>query len=227
MIVVGLDVSLNSPGFASFNTETNTWNLMCFAQLRRHEQKDTNLGDNVNLTILPRINKNDSDVDRYKRVLDALDEFLQRKPHENHIVFIEGYAFVPASIAGNNYKLRELTGIIKYILQHKHRIDKVEIVAIGKWKKSATGSGRASKRDVINHVKNTHGIALENVFTEGKIDQSKDPPSPAQDLADAMCIVSHGLATTLKPTKPSKKRKKSQKTQKKPRKQKKKKDQHV
>jgi hypothetical protein len=113
--------------------------------------------------------------------------------HSDVKVIIESYAFA-ATGSGHSYKLQELGGVIKHAIWKSFPTWIVDIVPPTSWKKGALGTGRATKHDVINHLLD-HGpcVSLMEIL---KLDLTKQGgvPCPAQDLADATCLVLSDLS---------------------------------
>ncbi len=184
--IVGLDMSLTSPGIAVFGRRTQFWNLYAFAQRKREIGMKRNINSNARIELFGRIPSSDtaSDAERYKFIVDHIIQIIP----EDSIVLIEGYAFVNRAIAGSNFKLHELGGFLKVKLLEK-KITNVHSIVSSCWKKAAIGKGNATKNEVVDCVLNKDPfIDLMKLFqleptVNGEI------PCPVQDLADAIEMV--------------------------------------
>jgi Holliday junction resolvasome RuvABC endonuclease subunit len=211
MIYIGCDVSVQSPGFAVFDTTTKIWSLYCFAQ-RKREIGLTFQSASTTITVWPDsldCKNHNSDIDRYVIIINRLSEVVERHRCENEKVhmLIEDYAYCTSDSA-HSTKLHEISGIIKYTFRNEY----VKTIAIGTWKKAATGNGRASKQDAVDTIlQRGPKVDVHEVFgMPKKID--KTPATPIQDLADAACIVLAVVSPV--PTKKKRKRKKNVSVQK-------------
>lgn len=194
-IIMGLDLSLKSPGIAMHYLSTNTWRLYAFAQNNKHPcYGDNLLSPTVNVRLFPRIpdSKKASDAARYQFICEHIGSI--RDLNRVKEVKMEFYAFTgrnkrekgEKSKSGNNFKLQELGGACKTML-YKKGIDNITHVVSSSWKKKVVGHGFATKWQVFNHVK-THLVDLSTLFPFEVMDPTKEVPCPIQDLADSMCI---------------------------------------
>lgn len=191
MIIIGLDMSLRSPGFSATNTCDGTWTIGCLylPNLKKsfpHASSDVmnvfSVTDSVELIIYPRIKNSDPDIKRYDHIVKNLCHFIRHvnaKDQEEIRMYIEGYAFVH-KFAGSDYKTKELTGIVKYALRYLNPIS----VPITTWRKVVSGSGKMTKTGALQKVAGI--INLDLVALLGTSD------SPAHDMADAICIALYG-----------------------------------
>jgi hypothetical protein len=211
--VLGLDVSLCSPGGALYITNSNTWLLFCFAQTKRETQLGEEWGKKTTTTtttrkivasptasifIFPRIQKEASDMERYRQITNTITSWLKTVLHDHAVTatlrtVVEAYAFVPRRIAGHSYKLREITGILKFMLLKEItpmcRVT-IETVTVGQWKKALCGSGKVGKRDVLTRVQTVGPcVDLFACFHIIPKDPDKHAPTPLQDMADAVGLV--------------------------------------
>ena len=190
MKVVGLDVSLKSTGIAIFDTVTNFYTLGCFAQTKKQMAKGCNVpgkewrrltNHNCEVLIFPSISGKETDTSKYTHTVKTLEEFFDycNVDAGNSVIYIEGYAY--AKQGAHSYKQKELVGILKYVF-HEFTI---RTRNISKWKKGLTGNGKASKMDVLEHI---HKVSNIDIFTMFGVQYKGIPPSPYQDLADAVGI---------------------------------------
>ena len=191
MIIIGLDMSLRSPGFSATNTCDGTWTIGClylpnlkksFPQASIDVTNIFSVTDSVEVIIYPRISNADPDIKRYDHIVKNLSHFIRHvnaTDREEIRMYIEGYAFVH-KFAGSDYKTKELTGIVKYTFRNLNPIT----VPITTWKKVVSGSGKLDKAGALKQVAGV--INLDLVALLGTSD------SPAHDIADAMCIALYG-----------------------------------
>ena len=191
MIIIGLDMSLRSPGFSATNTCDGTWTIGClylpnlkksFPQASSDVTNIFSVTDSVEVIIYPRISNADPDIKRYDHIVKSLGHFIRHvnaTDQEEIRMYIEGYAFVH-KFAGSDYKTKELTGIVKYAFKHLNPVS----VPITTWRKVVSGSGKMTKTGALQKVAGI--INLDLVALLGTSD------SPAHDIADAMCIALYG-----------------------------------
>jgi Holliday junction resolvasome RuvABC endonuclease subunit len=180
--IVGLDMSLTSPGVAVLTG--NIWQLYGFSKKKTKVTRSFNIRDNINLTLFPTIPKDHSDAKRYKFIIDFLINVIP----QNSDIWIEAYAYPSRNKSGSNFKLHELGGHLKVRLEEHHSNHYQNVVA-SSWKKKVVGKGNATKLDVLHHVKEQEPfIDLLNILNL-ELTKKGDVPCPAQDIADAICIV--------------------------------------
>ncbi len=185
-VIVGLDMSLTSAGIAVFHQDTKIWQLYAFAQRKKEIGMKRKLNDHCILTLFNRIPKSDiaSDAERYKFIVDNIIKIIP----SNSIILIEAYAYPNKAIAGSNFKLHELGGVLKVEL-FKKGIELVYSIVSSSWKKLAFGKGNLNKNDVVGFVKeNDPSIDLMKIF-DLQTSKSGEIPCPVQDIADAIGIV--------------------------------------
>ena len=154
MYVIGVDLSLRSPGFAVYYN--STWILYYFAQNNKQQGHIwTNEDGSIKIISLPRIPaSNCSDILRYAHIIHAFEvDILSKLDRSIPIrILLEDYAFVARKFAGHHKKLQELGGIFKYSL-YTNNITDVECITSARWKKMATGNGRITKRGMVAFIK--------------------------------------------------------------------------
>ncbi len=185
-IIVGLDMSLTSAGIAIFYQATKKWQLYAFAQRKREIGLTKKINTNCTLTLFNEIPSaaDACDAFRYKFVIDHIIKVIPL----HSIVLIEAYAYPNKAIAGSNFKLHELGGVLKVELLKKNITDVSSIVNTS-WKKLTLGNGNATKLDVVNHCQiNEPNINILEVLNL-QLTKNNEVPCPAQDIADAICIV--------------------------------------
>jgi hypothetical protein len=190
VIYVGLDLSLTSPGVAIYETVSAAWTLYGFEQRVREHGLTRHCGATT-ILLLPRIpSAASSNEARYEHIRHYIVDVMLARFHADPsvVVGIECYAF-GAKNAGSSYKLQELGGIVKHSLWKTYPTWRQEIITPGQWKKQTIGSGRATKADALKHIQ-THGPVVCLLPELGlELTSNGDVPCPAQDLADAACIV--------------------------------------
>lgn len=213
-LTIGLDISVTSPavcvGVVDETTNITKWHLACFAQRNKDfSAKIPPECNKVTLTVYPRVPKSKSpDLIRYQHILKYFMQFLAKfnPTKENTSIAVEGYAFVPAHLAGSSYKLHEVTGALKCEIFRRWGI-LTQTIAVGTWKKLSCGKGNVKKIDVVNMVKRELNIDALAVFGMS-LSKSGEVPVPVQDMCD-----SFGIALALQKieaddvTPPPKKRK--------------------
>ncbi len=183
---IGIDLSLQSPGVAVLETNSNKWHLFGFHQ---HIRKFHDVHHDL-ITLFPQIpdatvsNNNE----RYKFVTDHILEIVQKfqtlYPNPNDLqVSIEGYAFKKNSAHAS--KLKELCGLLKYRLYFEYGV-KCQILPPTKWKKYGTGKGIRSKLETGQIIRAKTGIDLFTIFG---IEEKEDVENPVEDIYDSMGIV--------------------------------------
>ncbi len=185
LYVVGLDMSLTSPGVAVYNTQTHFWNLYAFAQRKSELHTHININQNATLHLFDCIpeSKYAADAVRYKFIVDCIVPIIPL----DSAVLLEAYAFPNRAIAGSNFKLHELGGVLKVRLLERG-IRNVHSIVSSSWKKACTGSGKATKNEIVDFVlHNDPSIDLMKILNL-KLSVNGEIPCPAQDLADAICI---------------------------------------
>lgn len=183
--VVGLDMSLTSPGIACFSA--GVWNLWCFALRKKDENLQWQSTDGtVKLKVLPMIpGPSLPDVDRYRHIITHIQrECVPHWPSDSRL-YLENYVFVKPGLAGSSYKIHELGGILKYELAKTHPF--LTTVAPSVWKKQLTGISGLSKHQTLLYVQSQlPQLDLMNLFGFGS---TLIVPNPVQDIADAIGIV--------------------------------------
>lgn len=188
MIVVGIDLSVRSPGVAVLDTCRDSWALYGFAQCQQHRDLVHETG-HARIELLPMIpGPEASDQARYAHITDHIVGIVSRhhSDHSDLVVALEHYAFSASS--ASSYKLQELGGIVKQAIWGRFRHSRQLTVPPSRWKKRVLGQGRATKHDALVFLKtNGPGVCLLTC-THSQLRKNGDVPCPAQDLADAACI---------------------------------------
>lgn len=199
-VVVGLDLSLCSPGLAMYccGGQRTSWTLACIAQRKREHKLDAvSLSDNVTLMVKPPLTGTEtSDVVRYLHIENVLKTLMSTPVANGHVVtddddvtfVIENYAYAAAN-QGHSYKLHELGGVIKTYIHRCWPKATVVILSPGTWKKFFVGNGHATKHNVLTSVNALFGgIDIMHVFGLA-MGPNDAVPTPVQDLCDAVGLV--------------------------------------
>ncbi len=184
--IVGIDLSLKSPGITIFNSVTHKWLLYGFSQTQKIRNPWISPNGDVRIYILPKIpGTSSSDIVRYDYISKSIVSILP-KHKDKTIIYLEDYAYVNSRIAGSSFKLHELGGILKYTLFNNH-YSNVMIISHCKWKKVVCKSGKISKQQMVEFVQyNGPQIDLWDIF--GLVYDLKSVPTPIQDIADSVGI---------------------------------------
>jgi hypothetical protein len=191
MILIGLDISLRSPGFAIFDQTLDTWKLFGFAQ--RKDQINfrwSNADKTISIQLLPVIPKGLTDWATYQFIMKHIEyNVLSSVNTSSHIQpIMEGYAYVRPGIAGHSYKLHELGGIVKHYFYTTYQVDTI-VIPPTRWKKVCLENGNASKLDTVLSLKQYYPqIDLLNIFQITSV-KNDNVVHPIQDLADAVCLI--------------------------------------
>jgi Holliday junction resolvasome RuvABC endonuclease subunit len=172
MYILGIDMSLTSPGIALYNEETAEWQLRCFAN--RNREENIVYGP---LVVWNRLQSSSVDIERYIHIIDQIMSYVKDKNITR--IVLEGYAY--AANSAHSAKLHEITGILKYTLTRHFPLAKWTIFAPTSWRKIVHGNGHASKQSAIDHVQaSVADIPAALGISSG---------SPLTDICDAVCLV--------------------------------------
>ncbi len=184
-IVIGIDLSLRSPGIATLHQ--GVWSIWCFATRQREVGLCwTSADQKVTVQTLAMIpDRKAPDIVRYTHIVDQLQTHCYPHWPVGSCVHLEDYIYPKAALSGSAYKIHELGGIVKYSLSRAGFT--FQSVAPTTWKKQI-GNGRMSKQQTLELVERT--IPQLNLLALFGFEGSfKEPPNPVQDLADAIGIV--------------------------------------
>ena len=184
-IIIGIDLSLRSPGIASLHK--GVWYIWCFATRRREVGLCwTSSDQQVTVKTLPAIPpRSTPDIVRYTHIVEQIQTHCYPHWPVGSCIHIEDYIYPKAALSGSAYKIHELGGILKYSLTRAGFI--FQPVAPSVWKKRM-GNSKMSKQETLEHVeKNIPQLNLMSLF--GFAPDKKEPPNPVQDMADAVGIV--------------------------------------
>ena len=170
-MLLGLDLSLTSPGIVTF--DGTHYRAHCYSPRKLVERHV----DNFHFYPVPDISKLPL-LDRYNHILTLITTAVGDNVGT---AIIEGYAY-GANSAGSS-KLYELGGIVKH---HLHQLGwTIVVVAPTRVKKQFTGNGRADKAIM-------YATFLERGFPDLKKlihSKAKGIPNPVQDVVDAVALV--------------------------------------
>lgn len=188
MLLIGIDLSLRSPGIAVFDTSihnSEAWHIYAFTQTTTKHK----IENNKHIKLLSPIPSCDNEIDlkRYRYIVDSIVKIIQESQtnHKDVRVAIEGYAF-SKNKSGHTFKLYELTGILKMAIFEKCQIS-CRIIAITQWKRLVTGKSFAEKVDIVNFMK-SNGPTFDFLEIMQYHDVGNEIPNPVQDMADACGI---------------------------------------
>ena len=193
-VVVGLDLSLSSPGVCVY--VDGVYRLFYFSQRKRGESQETVAGGIVLERLGPIPGPERDDAERYHYIASSITRvvtgFARACTTTCVEVYIEHYAFSKSS--AHSFKLHELGGVVKQMLWQLSRdlsgVDiQTQMVAIGQWKKRMCGNGHATKQDVCTYIRDVHPRVDLLAMCGLRCTASGDVPNPVQDISDAMGIV--------------------------------------
>jgi len=147
--LVGIDMSISSPGVSIFDVAKNTYQI--FAYSNKQKSKIDLTVDNFHLIVEPQMQwkkMNISDFDRYLLIAERAFKFVQDLVDvKGTIVYFEGYAF---AAKGKVFNIAEVTGMVKYLIR-KYGWN-FEVLAPAEWKKEIIGKGNAKKEEIYNKL---------------------------------------------------------------------------
>jgi Holliday junction resolvasome RuvABC endonuclease subunit len=181
--VMGIDLSLTSPGIAVYEYTSDLWYFYGFNPWTR---RCINF-EHPYIQLFPKISKasNATNAVRFREVIDTILGIvgLWKNKYPDLLVGLEGYAF--GKDTAHAFKLMELGGILKYRLFFDLDII-CKILPPTCWKKHAVGDGRADKLDVALFM--TLIIKLD-LFTIFHLPKRIKVDHPIEDMYDASGIV--------------------------------------
>ena len=183
--IVGIDLSLRSPGVALWNQ--GVWTIWCFATRKREVGlKWISPDRQVSVqTLAPIPSSKSSDILRYQHIVREIETHCFPCWAADSQIYLEDYIFPKAAVSGSAYKIHELGGILKYTLHLSGFA--YQSVAPSVWKKKISGNHHLSKLQTLQHVQRQ--IPQLDLLTLFGLNSSGEPPSPVQDMADAMGVV--------------------------------------
>jgi len=175
--ILGLDMSLVSPGISLYTTD-NKWIFGGFSPYKSTRYRE-------GCTIYPKIPSNSSsNITRYMYICDRIIQFIEKNIDQIEIplinVIIEGYAFCPRR-QGSSYKLHELGGVLQYCLT-KVGIRHIYTIQPSSWKR-VLQIHRSHKKSSFDYCR-THVPSFSTLTNK-----DKQCCHPYEDIADATCLV--------------------------------------
>jgi len=236
-IVVGIDLSLSSPALCAMvlpsakTVGLPMWHLAGFCKRKREAKLVGNKQSlvcspkgKVTLELLPAIpsgdaNNGESDMVRYIHIVEHIQTFvaglIENYPGAAVKCVLEAYAFPRPKTAGSSYKLRELGGILKFVLGEMANVS-IDTIAISRWRKHALDRGNADKlqtyKEFTRSLLNGFDVCTHIGVSSTKV------PAPVNDVFDAIGVAigyysfTHKLQTKMKKSIKKKKMMKTIKT---------------
>jgi hypothetical protein len=187
LCILGIDLSLTSPGISVYEECSKQWYLYAFSpcvlKFRDFDHKFVQL--------LPKIPepKKACDPERFKFVVDNVIEIIRmwKDKYPKLIVGQENYAF--GKDTGNGFKLIELGGLLKYRMYYDLNIIP-RLLPPKRWKSIAINNGNASKLETALFMRKIMEIDLFSLFhlCEGDIKLDAKEFHPVDDLCDSAGI---------------------------------------
>lgn len=187
---IGLDLSVNSPGFCHIDHSTGKVRLFAFQQLKKKHahlmaSNEHQIADKWFLRIFPfdKNSKKHTVAARVAQQLPAVREALKDVPRDAHIM-CEGYS--QKSVSNNILQLAEVQGAWRASLREMGFSRPIVTVPPSTAKKAFTGTGASGKCGMYEAFRARGGPDLVRLFAV-----SDGEAKPVQDLVDA-----YGLAVT-------------------------------
>lgn len=194
--IAGIDFSLRSPAMCVLSRDTGAPHktvveFFFVKQRAKPDVEKTFLFQNgakkdIQVVLRPFSGCKESGFVRQVWAANTVAGWVAQHPPDR--VYLEGYAY---SKHFGNQTMMEAGGMLKMALHLKG----VEVTTVTPTmgKKLLTGSGKASKKQMISQLNTEYGIDLLSLLEQGKI---KDL-HPAEDLADAfaMCLAHPEIKT--------------------------------
>jgi hypothetical protein len=192
MIIVGIDMSKNSPGVCIRNGETLTF--LSFIRGKETKKSSTHFSALRERGIVIVNNPRATNIKTYSelevwKIMDAsllAETIVNNLPDEVDMVGLEGFSYGSKGnsgldIAGYAYCLRKA-------LFEKYGQDKLCIFSPGNVKKTA-GKGNAGKEEIMNFFLNSENPDLRNnEFWKGLSDGELTKDKPVDDLVDSFYV---------------------------------------
>jgi hypothetical protein len=203
MLILAFDFSLRSPGicvcevtstsktyhlfgvYGGLGTETSVSDTLT---VRLIKLKNVDIENKSDTTVL-------HDLVRYNTLISTLLEycvlpFLQSHALDTIHVVVESYAFISKK-SGSNYKLHEVTGILKYEL-FKLGIRQFTNLSSSSWRSLVFGTTHVTKNHALAYFQN-HSCVSSTAFDlmsfcKRKLGKHDFVPTPVQDLCEALCL---------------------------------------
>lgn len=174
-IILALDFSLRSPGICVM--KDGFYHLFGFAKIGCKFQ-----GPLCDVTVL-KYDDTGSDLVRYRRLIESVFTTCIEPVTATPDIVLEGYAFVPGR-GGSNYKIHEVTGILKWELFKRFGVEPV-IWNARQWRKILFGGG-GDKLTALEHFEKK--FPETDLFDICNRKRTDSVVSPVQDICEALCI---------------------------------------
>jgi hypothetical protein len=186
MNVCAFDFSLRSPGVCAYGPDIGHHLFAVYAGPDREEKCE---GYTVHLLHL-REPPDAPDILRYELLIDTLLPrvmALFTAPEDVDVV-IESYAFVHRR-AGSNYKLHEVTGILKWELKRRFGVQRFCCMSSYQWRSAVFGSCYGiGKCAALEYFQERTGKQIDLFALCNRKKKEGEVPTPVQDLCEALCI---------------------------------------
>jgi hypothetical protein len=176
MICIGVDYSLNSPALCIHEGDNFSFSNCTFRFLA---QKKSQIFKTPQFYGIERDNSLffQSPIEKYNYTKNILFSGVF-DPQKNYNILIEDFSF--GSVGRSILNIAENSAIMKYSLKYEFNVNYATI-SPKTIKKFATGSGNASKDDMINSFVSETGFDIMEFFDLKEIKN----PKPVDDLVDS------------------------------------------
>jgi Holliday junction resolvasome RuvABC endonuclease subunit len=190
--ILGLDVSLRSPGICLWHTDTHATHWIVFQQKKAQLLGLQRFPEDQQIQVKPALpSEKFACIDTLVQTVESIVRY-----YEPLRVHIEGYAYgvTGSGTSSSQSTLCELGGCLRLML-HRLRIPVYEF-SPQTVKKQFTGSGRAQKIDMVQTWRQTHQHA-QTPFDLGLDCQPHQ--SPLHDAIDAFALTQLSLTPPVAP----------------------------
>ena len=183
--VVGVDFSLSCPAICIYDGDPDKFNIkQCrFSYLINKVKPKQDPSNQIKANSLCEWKDN---IDRYDKISDWALSFIGEPPID--LLVIEGYAF---GGKGQVFNIAENTGIFKYKLFKKNKIEAYIFPSPGEVKKFISGKGGAKKEILYDIFLEETGFNLLDIFPT----KSDKIQSPISDIVDSYNMCKFGINT--------------------------------
>ena len=179
-IILGLDLSLSSPGISVIDKSTGIIHTYFYPQ-RKRELNFVFKSELFNIIALCPFDSNLCLYQKYHRICQDIIDVISG--HQVEFVMLEGYSFGSTNSSSMS-KLYELGGIVRYHISVLGI--PFEDIAPTSLKKQFTGSGKAQKEDMYQTFISKNLPNLKRIF---KVEQCNGVPTPVQDIVDSVALI--------------------------------------
>ena len=180
--LVGIDMSISSPGIGIYNLETKKRMIYTFSSKTTKEM--TIETEDIKLIVLRQPNWKKENIDGFEKyclIAENVHQFIKNTINDDHaLVYFEGYSFASK---GLTFNIGEITGLMKYLVRNSNW--SFDIIPPSDWKKIIIGKGNVNKEMIYEKMQNHHSF--------GKILQKIEIPYKKgnfiEDICDAFCIL--------------------------------------